>query len=86
VKAELVKLALEQVGDPNLLVNIISRRVRQLTSVGGMGSRPLILETGTMGLADIAMTELIEHKYTYALPEGEPVNEDPSLRRRRRPA
>ena len=32
---------MEKVGNPNVLVNIISRRVRQLNSGGGGLSRPL---------------------------------------------
>jgi DNA-directed RNA polymerase subunit omega len=68
VNAELTKKALEIVGNPNVLVNIISRRVRQLNSGGGGLGRPLI-EPGQMGLADIALTEIIEHKMSFDLPE-----------------
>jgi DNA-directed RNA polymerase subunit omega len=52
---------LEKVGNPNILVNVISRRVRQLTS-GGSGGRPLVTDTAGLGAADVAMIELIEGK------------------------
>src|SRR5216117_1260879 len=42
LNAELSRKALEKVGNPNVLVNLVSRRVRQLTSSGGAGSRPLV--------------------------------------------
>ncbi len=69
MNAELAKKALEKVGNPNILVNLISRRVRQLTSGAGGLSRPLIANTGNMGAGDIALTELIEEKIGWDLPE-----------------
>ena len=69
MNAELTKKALEKVGNPNVLVNLVSRRVRQLTSGGGAVSRPLISEVGTMGSADIALTEIIEEKIGFEMPE-----------------
>jgi DNA-directed RNA polymerase subunit omega len=61
VNSEYVKNTLAKVGNPNVLVNLISRRVRQLTS-GGANSRPLIEQPGTLGAADIALLELSEGK------------------------
>jgi DNA-directed RNA polymerase subunit omega len=69
LNAELTKRALEKVGNPNVLVNLISRRVRQLNSGAGAMSRPLITETGNMGAADIALTEIIEEKIGFEMPE-----------------
>ena len=59
---EQINEGLEKVGNPNILVNIISRRVRQLSTPGGKMSRPLLTETATMGHADIAFTELLSDK------------------------
>jgi DNA-directed RNA polymerase subunit omega len=59
LNAEYCKKALEKVGNPNILVNLVSRRVRQLNS---SGSRALIETTPSMGVADIALLELIEDK------------------------
>ena len=76
-----MKQALAKVGNPNVLVNIISRRVRQLTTSGG-GSRPLIGDTGNMGAADIAMTEIIEDKMAWDL--AEPNEEDHTINAKKR--
>jgi DNA-directed RNA polymerase subunit omega len=69
LNAELTKKALEKVGNPNVLINMVSRRVRQLNSGGGSLSRPLILDVGNMGVADIALTEIIEDKIGFEMPE-----------------
>jgi DNA-directed RNA polymerase subunit omega len=69
MNAELVKQALAKVGNPNFLVNLVSRRVRQLNSGGGSLSRPLIADITNMGLADIALLEIIEGKMGWEIPE-----------------
>ncbi|MFO1488410.1 MAG: DNA-directed RNA polymerase subunit omega [Verrucomicrobiota bacterium] len=68
MNAELTKKALEKVGNPNVLINLVSRRVRQLNSGSGAISRPLV-DPGTMGVADIALSEIIEEKIGFELPE-----------------
>ena len=52
---------MEKVGNPNILVNLISKRVRQLNSAGGTGSRPLV-DTANLSAGDIALTELVDDK------------------------
>jgi DNA-directed RNA polymerase subunit omega len=69
MNAELCKKAVEKVANPNVLVNLVSRRVRQLSGGGGGASRPLVDVPATMGLADIALTEIIEDKMGWELPE-----------------
>jgi DNA-directed RNA polymerase subunit omega len=69
MNADLCKKALEKVGAPNVLINIVSRRVRQLNAGGGGLSRPLVDVPASMGLADIALTEIIEEKMGWILPE-----------------
>ena len=69
MNAELVKKALEKVLNPNVLVNLVSQRVRQLTYGGGGASRPLILDAGNLGAADIALREIIEDKIGFEMPE-----------------
>ena len=69
MNSELVKRALEKVGNPNVLVNLISRRVRQLNSGGGSISRPLVADNGQLGAADIALVEIIEEKMGWEMPE-----------------
>ena len=72
MKSDICRRALEKVPNPNILVNLVSRRVRQLTSGGGTGSRPLLADTVGLGAADIAMLELIENKMDYELLEETP--------------
>jgi len=69
MNAELCRRANEKVGNPNVLVNLVSRRVRQLNSGGGGLSRPLIANVGNMGAADIALTEILEEKIGWDMPE-----------------
>lgn len=69
MNAELTKKALEKVGNPNVLINLVSRRVRQLNAGAGALSRPLIDAGPTMGAADIALAEIIEEKIGFEMPE-----------------
>lgn len=69
MNAELTKKALEKVGNPNVLVNLVSRRVRQLNSGAGAMSRPLIPDPGNLGAADIALREIIEDKIGFEMPD-----------------
>ena len=62
MNAELCNEAGELIGNPNILVNIVSSRVRQLNS----GDRPL-LDAPLLGAADMALTELVENKMDYEL-------------------
>jgi DNA-directed RNA polymerase subunit omega len=68
MNAELCKRAVEKVGNPNVLVNLISRRVRQLNAGGGGLGRPLVNVPASMGLADIALTEILEDKMGWEVP------------------
>ncbi len=68
MNSELCRLALIKVGNPNVLVNLVSRRVRQLTTGGGSSSRPLIADTAGLGAGDIALTEIIEEKLGWETP------------------
>ncbi|HEX3626851.1 MAG TPA: DNA-directed RNA polymerase subunit omega [Verrucomicrobiae bacterium] len=83
MNAELVKQALEKVGNPNTLVNLISRRVRQLNYGGGGISRPLMSDVGHLHVADIALREIIDGKMGWEMPEVvKPVR--PVARKRKR--
>jgi DNA-directed RNA polymerase subunit omega len=65
MNADLVKLANEKVQNPHVLINLVSRRVRQLNA----GARPFLSNIGNLGLADIALTEIIEDKIGFEMPE-----------------
>ena len=84
MNADLVKKALEKVPNPNILVNLVSRRVRQLNRGGGGTSRPLVSDIGSLGAADIALREIIEGKIGFDLPEFVELSR-PSGKDRRRP-
>ena len=62
MKSELVEKASEVMSDPQVLINMVSRRVKQLND----GRAPLIETVPSMGAADIALTEIIEGKIKLA--------------------
>ena len=83
MNSEICKKALEKVGNPNILVNLISRRVRQLTGAGGASAaRPLIAETAGLGAADIALLEIVEGKLGWEMLE--PIEGEPSSKKRKK--
>jgi DNA-directed RNA polymerase subunit K/omega len=65
----LARQALEKVQNPHVLVNMVARRVRQLTNGNGGSSAPLIADVTHLGTADIALLEIIEGKMSFELPE-----------------
>jgi DNA-directed RNA polymerase subunit omega len=69
MNADLVYAALKVIINPHVLINMVSRRVRQLNSGGGRGSRPLVADTANLGMADIALREIIEGKIGCEMPE-----------------
>lgn len=58
MKVELIEKAAQIVGDNQLLVNVVSKRVQQLNQ----GADPYVPTTPEMGSGDIALTEIIEGK------------------------
>jgi DNA-directed RNA polymerase subunit omega len=71
--------ALSVISDPNILVNVVSRRVKQLRG----GSRAMIESLEKLSLEDLALREIAEGKITYELAPPEPLAYDKasSLRR-----
>lgn len=68
MKAELVEQAAQIITDPPLLINLVSKRVRQIST-----GRPALVERRPgMREADIALTEIIQGKIKVS-PQGEPV-------------
>ena len=74
---------MEKVGNPNILVNLVSKRVRQLNAAGGTGSQPLIDNTANLGAGDIALTELVEDKMDWE-PIAPPPEEITAPKKRKR--
>ena len=83
MNSELCRQALAKVGNPNVLVNLVSRRVRQLNGSGGALSRPLFRDTAGLGAADIALREIIEDKMGWDMPEETPLVEPAPKKRRK---
>ena len=61
MNAELVKAASEVITNQQILVNMVSRRVRQLS----LGHRPLVVCAPGLREADIALTEIANGKLTF---------------------
>jgi DNA-directed RNA polymerase subunit omega len=80
----LVKQALLTVPNPNVLVNMVSQRVRQLNSGNGGSCRPLVADIANLGAADIALREIIEEKIGFDMPEILELTR-PTGKNRRRP-
>ena len=75
MNAELVRAAIEVVHNQQILVNIVSRRVRQLT----LGHRPLVEFVPGMGHADVALTEIAKGKLAFESTFGQNGNTPPSV-------
>ena len=68
MSSQLLEEALKKIPNQQLLVNVVSKRVRQLNQ----GHRPMVDYGPRMGFSDIALKEIIEGKLTYELaPEEE---------------
>jgi len=63
MKPNLVKAAAEVIPNPKILVNVVSRRVRQLC----LGHRPMVEFVPGLGHADIALSEIAAGKLTFEL-------------------
>ncbi len=63
---QLLQEAAQVIPNQQTLINVVSKRVRQL----GLGHRPLIETTPRMSLTDIALKEIIARKLTYESLEG----------------
>jgi DNA-directed RNA polymerase subunit K/omega len=73
MKSELLKAASEVIPNQGILINMVSRRVKQLA----LGHRPMIEHVPGLLAADIALTEIAKGKLTFELaplvkPQEEP--------------
>jgi DNA-directed RNA polymerase subunit omega len=67
---QLLQEAAQVIPNQQLLINVVSRRVRQL----GLGHRPLVEATPRSSLTDIALREIIAGKLTYELTPEKPAD------------
>jgi len=67
MRDDYIKQALKVVPDPNLLINVVSRRVKQLRR----GNRPLVESLEKLSPEDTALREIIEGKISYEMPTAQ---------------
>ena len=65
---QLLQEAAKIIPNQQLLINVVSKRVRQL----GLGHRPMVETTPRMSLTDVALKEIIEGKLAYEPLTGSP--------------
>lgn len=70
MNSQLLEEALKKVPNQQVLVNIISKRVRQMNQ----GERPMVDAGLRAGLADVALMEVIEGKIDITYPSVEDPN------------
>lgn len=67
MKKELLEAAQKQIQNPMVLINVVSRRVRQINQ----GHRPLVPETERLSPMDIALKEIAAGKVKFEVVEAE---------------
>ncbi len=67
MKNQYLVAATKQVPNLNILVNLVSRRMRQLAA----GQRALTVTTGIVSPTDIALKEIAEGKLGFEMVDGE---------------
>jgi DNA-directed RNA polymerase subunit omega len=73
MRDEYVRAALQVIDDPNILVNVVSLRVKQLKR----GNRPLVESLEKLSAEDTALREIIEGKISYELATPEMIAANP---------
>src|SRR5205085_7346516 len=63
MRDDYIKEALNTIHDPNVLINVVSRRVKQLKR----GNRPLVESLEKLSPEDTALREIIEGKISHEL-------------------
>jgi len=66
MRDDYIKEALTVIPDANLLINVVSRRVKQLRR----GNRPLVESLEKLESEDVALREVIEGKISYEMAEA----------------
>jgi len=70
MRDEYLQAALLKIDDPNILVNVVSRRVKQLRA----GHRALVESLERLSPEDTALREIIEGKISYELATPEEIS------------
>jgi len=69
MRDDYIASARKVIDDPNILINVVSRRVKQLRR----GSRPLVESLEKLSPEDTALREVAEGKITYELATPEEI-------------
>ena len=69
MRDDYIRQALTVIDDPNVLINVVSRRVKQLRR----GNRALVESLEKLSAEDTALREIIEGKISYELATPEEV-------------
>jgi len=69
MRDEYIREAQKVINDPNVLINVVSRRVKQLRR----GNRPLVVSLEKLSAEDTALREIAEGKITYELATAEEI-------------
>ena len=64
MRDDYIKQAIAKIQDPNVLVNVVSRRVKQLKR----GNRPLVESLEKLTPEDTALREIIDEKISFEPP------------------
>jgi len=66
MRDDYIKEALKVIPDPNMLINVVSRRVKQLRR----GNRPLVESLEKLSSEDLALREIIDGKISFEAGEN----------------
>jgi DNA-directed RNA polymerase subunit omega len=79
MRDDYLKAAHAVILDPNILINVVSRRVKQLRR----GHRALVESLEKLSAEDTALREIAEGKISYELPTPEELSRGEATRRHR---
>lgn len=77
MRSDYLENALKVIDDPNVLINVVSRRVKQLKR----GNRPLVVSLEKLSAEDTALREIAEGKITFELATAEEIEVHPAAPR-----
>ncbi len=68
MREDYLKEAQKKISDPNILINVVSRRVKQLKN----GAKPTVVSLEKLDLEDVALLEVVRGNITYELYNSDP--------------
>lgn len=75
IKDEYLKEAIKKIQAPNVLINMVSKRARQLK----LGSKPMVQSLERLSPENIALKEIIEGHLTHRLPTDVRLEDESTL-------